>query len=109
LQSVDMTTFRKAVQLLIGAAALAASALSLTPVASADTGPASPPCYNGVTPFNPYANNCAIPSRPPHILGAAPDQTALLNCGVGSQALRALCLSQYVNGGPNPGIALGTG
>jgi hypothetical protein len=110
LQCVDMTTLRRAVPLLIGAAALAASALSLAPMASADTAPApSPPCYNGLTPFNPYANNCAIPSRPPHILGAAPDQTALLNCGIGSQALKALCLSQYVNGGPNPGIALGTG
>ena len=108
-----MTTLRRAVPLLIGAAALAVSAFSVAPMASADTSAApsvpSPACYNGVTPFNPYANNCAIPSRPPHILGAAPDQTALLNCGVGSQALRALCLSQYVNGGPNPGIALGTG
>ena len=41
-----------------------------------------------------------IPYRPPHILGAAPDQTAILNCSVGGQLLRALCLSQYVNGGP---------
>ena len=105
-----MTTLREAATLILGAAALAASVLSVAPVASADAGPVpSPPCYNGITPFNPYANNCAIPSRPPHILGAAPDQTALLNCGVGSQALKALCLSQYVNGGPNPGIALGTG
>jgi len=96
--------------LIFGATALAASILSVAPMASADTAPVpSRPCYNGVTPFNPYANNCAIPSRPPHILGAAPDQTALLNCGVGSQALKALCLSQYVNGGPYPGIALGTG
>jgi len=105
-----MNTIRKAIPLIFGATALAASILSVAPMASADTAPVpSRPCYNGVTPFNPYANNCAIPSRPPHILGAAPDQTALLNCGVGSQALKALCLSQYVNGGPYPGIALGTG
>ena len=41
--------------------------------------------------------------------GAAPDQTAILNCSVGSQVLRALCLSQFVNGGQYPGIALGIG
>jgi len=105
-----MTTLRKAAPVILAAAALAASALSVAPFASADPGPVpSAPCYNGITPFNPYANNCAIPSRPAHVLGAAPDQTAILNCSVGSQILRALCLSQYVNGGPSPGIALGIG
>ena len=94
-----MTTLRKAVSVTFGAAALAASILCVAPVASTDTGPVpSAPCYNGITPWNPYANNCAIPFRPPHIRGAAPDQTALINCSVGSQALRALCISQYVNG-----------
>ena len=104
-----MTTLREAAAVILGAAALAVPVLAAAPVASADLGPLpSAPCYNGITPFNPYVDNCAIPSRPPHILGAAPDQTAILNCSVGgSQALRALCLSQYVNGGPNPGIALG--
>ena len=78
-----------------------ATVLAPAPVAAADTGPPPwAPCYNGLTPFNPYADNCGIPQRPPHTLGAAPDQTALLNCGVGSQLLRAVCLSQYVNGGP---------
>ncbi len=105
-----MTTLREAAAVVLGAAALAVAVVSATPVASADPGPVpSAPCYNGVTPFNPYVDNCAIPSRPDHILGAAPDQTAILNCSVGSQALRALCLSQYVNGGPSPGIALGVG
>ena len=97
-----MTTLRKAAPVIL--AALAASMLSVAPVAPvalADPGPVpSAPCYDGVTPWNPYANNCAIPFRPPHIRGAAPDQTALINCSVGSQALRAWCLSQYVNGGP---------
>lgn len=94
-----MTTLRKAAAVTFGAAALAASILCVAPVASTDTGPVpSAPCYNGITPWNPYANNCAIPFRPPHIRGAAPDQTALINCSVGSQALRALCISQYVNG-----------
>lgn len=80
-------------------AALVASILSVAPVASADPSPApSAPCYNGVTPWNPYMNNCGIPNRPPHIRGAAPDQTALINCSAGSRAARALCLSQYVNG-----------
>jgi len=105
-----MATLRKAAPVILGAAALAASVLFIAPMASADIGPVpSAPCYNGIAPFNPYVNNCAIPSRPPHILGAAPDQTAILNCSVGSQVLRALCLSQFVNGGQYPGIALGIG
>jgi hypothetical protein len=105
-----MATLRKAAQVILGATALAVAVLSAAPVASADIGPVpSAPCYNGIAPFNPYVNNCAIPSRPPHILGAAPDQTAILNCSVGSQVLRALCLSQFVNGGQYPGIALGIG
>ncbi len=86
-----------------GAAALAAAVVSVTPVASADSGsvPSAPaPCYNGVTPWNPYVDNCALPSRPPRVNGSAPDQTALLNCSVGSQIARGLCLSQFVNGGP---------
>ena len=105
-----MTTLRKAAPVILAAAALAVAVLSAAPVASADIGPVpSAPCYNGIAPFNPYVDNCAIPSRPPHILGAAPDQTAILNCSVGSRVLRALCLSQFVNGGPYPGIALGIG
>jgi len=90
-------------------AAVVAGLLSVAPAASAVPVP-SAPCYNGITPFNPYVDNCAIPNRPPHILGAAPDQTAILNCSVGGGATwRALCLSQYVNGGPYPGIAIGFG
>jgi hypothetical protein len=104
-----MTTLRAAAPMFL-AAALAAAALSVAPVASAAPGPVpSAPCYNGIAPFNPYVDNCAIPSRPPHIMGAAPDQTAILNCSVGSQVLRAICLSQYVNGGPYAGIAIGRG
>ncbi len=86
--------------LVVSGIALAAVCWAAAPVAYA--GPAQPltPCFNGLTPFNPYVDNCGIPYRPPHAVGAAPDQTALLNCGVGSQLLRAICLSQYVNGGP---------
>jgi hypothetical protein len=102
-----MTTLRESAGAIL-AVALAATVLAAAPVASADPGPVpSAPCYNGISPFNPYVDNCAIPSRPPHILGAAPDQTAILNCSVGSRVLRALCLSQYVNGGPYGGIAIG--
>jgi hypothetical protein len=105
-----MTTLREAAPVILSAAALAAAILSVAPVASADPGPApSAPCYNGITPFNPYAANCAFPSRPSRVLGSAPDQTAILACSVGSRTLRALCLSQFVNGGPYPGIALGIG
>jgi len=104
-----MTTLRK-VGPVIGATALAAAVLSAAPVASPDPGPMpSAPCYNGITPFNPYVDNCAIPSRPSRVLGSAPDQTAILNCSVGSRTLRAICLSQFVNGGPYPGIAVGIG
>lgn len=95
---------------------LAAAALSAVlatgsiAVSSADPAPVAP-CYNGVAPLNPYVDNCAIPARPPHILGAAPDQTAILNCSVGGSVWRAVCLSQYVNGGPAPypGVILGIG
>ena len=93
-------------------AAVAAGLFSVAPVASADVGQMpSAPCYNGIAPLNPYVNNCAIPSRPPRVLGSAPDQTAILNCSVGGGAWRAVCLSQYVNGGPFPnyGIAVGIG
>ncbi len=105
-----MTTLLKAGPAILGAAALAASVLCAAPLASAGPGPApSAPCYNGISPINPYIDNCGIPSRPPRVLGSAPDQTALLNCGVGSRLLRAVCLSQYVNGGPYAGIVAGFG
>ena len=89
-------------------AAIGVGLLSAAPAASASPVP-SAPCYNGIAPFNPYIDNCVIPNRPPHVLGAAPDQTAILNCSVGGATWRAVCLSQYVNGGPYPGIAVGIG
>ena len=81
--------------------ALATGVLIAAPMAQAA------PCYNGIAPMNPYVDNCAIPNRPPRVLGSAPDQTAILNCSVGSAAWRAVCLSQFVNGGPYAGIAIG--
>ena len=83
--------------------ALATGVLIAAPIAQAA------PCYNGIAPMNPYVDNCAIPNRPPRVLGSAPDQTAILNCSVGGSAWRALCLSQFVNGGPLPGIGIGIG
>lgn len=104
-----MATLRSSA-ILLGATAAVAGVLAAAPAASAESGPVPlAPCYNGIAPFNPYVDNCAIPNRPPHVLGAAPDQTAILNCSVGSGAWRAVCLSQYVNGGPYPGIAIGIG
>lgn len=93
------------------AALTAATAVSVsTPMAAAgpDQSP-SAPCYNGIAPLNPYIDNCAIPNRPPRVMGSAPDQTAILNCSVGGEAWRAVCLSQFVNGGPYAGIAIGVG
>lgn len=105
-----MTTLRAAVLAALGAVAVGTAIGVATPVASADTAAAPlAPCYNGIAPFNPYIDNCAIPNRPPRVLGSAPDQTALLNCSVGGKAWRAVCLSQFVNGGPYPGIGIGIG
>ena len=100
----------RALAALIGAA-LAPTFPAAAPMASAGPGqPPLAPCYNGVTPLNPYVDNCGIP-RPPRVNGSAPDQTALLNCSVGSALLRAQCLSAYVNGGAGgyPGFGLGIG
>lgn len=92
-----MATLRACCAVLVGAAL--GTAILAAPVASASPGQPTAPCYNGVFPLNPYVDNCALPSRPPRVLGSAPDQTALLNCNIGSDALRAQCLSLYVNGG----------
>lgn len=104
-----MTTLRRIAAGSFGALAVATSLLTAAPVSAAPDQAPTAPCYNGIAPLNPYINNCAIPQRPPHILGAAPDQTAILNCSVGGATWRAVCLSQYVNGGPYPGIAVGFG
>lgn len=102
--------FHRTALLLVAVTSIVAAALAMAPAAAAGPGhlPAAP-CYNGITPFNPYVDNCSIPSRPPRVLGSAPDQTALLNCSIGGPAWRAVCLSQFVNGGPYPGIAIGIG
>lgn len=105
-----MRPLRDAIPAAVGAAVAVLSLLAAAPVVSADTGAApAAPCYNGIAPFNPYIDNCAIPNRPPRVLGSAPDQTAILNCSVGGAAWRAVCLSQFVNGGPYPGIGIGIG
>ncbi len=104
---------RPGAQLLGAVAGLVLAALAPGSAAAAPAGPVpAAPCYNGISPLNPYVDNCAIPSRPPHILGAAPDQTAILNCNALGGRWRAVCLSQYVNGGNYggyPGIFLGPG
>lgn len=92
------------------AAVVGMACFAAVPAAFADTAAApQAPCYNGIAPFNPYIDNCAIPNRPPRVMGSAPDQTAILNCSVGGAAWRAVCLSQFVNGGPYPGFAIGVG
>ena len=107
-----MATLREYALAAVGAvgAVAAATAVFTAAPASADPDPVpTAPCYNGIAPFNPYIDNCAIPNRPPRVLGSAPDQTAILNCSIGGAAWRAVCLSQFVNGGPYPGIAIGFG
>jgi hypothetical protein len=109
-QVFAMNAIRGAILASIGITSAVTALLGASPVASAapDPRPAAP-CYNGIAPFNPYVDNCALPQRPPRVLGSAPDQTALLNCSVGSKTLRAVCLSQYVNGGTYPGFVVGFG
>ena len=104
-----MAIYRAAVPVAMSALAMVTTLLAAAPASAAPDQAPTAPCYNGIAPFNPYIDNCAIPNRPPHILGAAPDQTAILNCSVGGATWRAVCLSQYVNGGPYPGIAVGFG
>lgn len=102
-----MATLRRTAAVAFGALAAATTLLTASPASAAPGQAPAAPCYNGIAPFNPYIDNCAIPNRPPHILGAAPDQTAILNCSVGGPRWRAVCLSQFVNGGPYPGIGVG--
>lgn len=103
-----MATVRKVSLAAAGIVSAALIVCVASPIGSAAPQPLAP-CYNGIAPFNPYVDNCAIPNRPPRVLGSAPDQTAILNCSVGGAAWRAVCLSQFVNGGPYPGIAVGVG
>ena len=103
-----MATLRSAALSTLGAIAAGLALATGAPAASADIdGAPLAPCYNGIAPFNPYIDNCSIPNRPPRVMGSAPDQTAILNCSVGGSAWRAVCLSQFVNGGPYAGIAIG--
>ena len=106
-----MGTIRELAVAVLGGAALVTTSLAAAPTASAGPDQPSAPCYNGVFPLNPYADNCALPSRPSRVLGSAPDQTALLACNIGSGAFRAQCLSLYVNGGYGwyPGATLAPG
>ncbi|MEI6254430.1 MAG: hypothetical protein WCP30_16665 [Mycobacteriaceae bacterium] len=104
-----MATFRRNAVGALSALAAAATFLTAAPASAAPDQAPTAPCYNGIAPFNPYIDNCAIPNRPPRVLGSAPDQTAILNCSIGGRAWRAVCLSQFVNGGPYPGITLGIG
>lgn len=93
----------------MGAAVAATAVLAAAPASAGPDQVPAAPCYNGIAPLNPYIDNCAIPARPPRVLGSAPDQTAILNCSIGGGAWRAVCLSQFVNGGPYPGFVVGIG
>lgn len=106
-----MTTLRHTV--LVALFLLAGSLVAVPEAAAdhrADQIPVTP-CYNGVFPLNPYVDNCAVQPRPHRVLGSAPDQTALLNCSIGSEVFRAQCISLFVNGGYGlyPGAVLAPG
>ncbi|MGE2691157.1 hypothetical protein [Mycolicibacterium pulveris] len=51
------------------------------------------PCYNGITPGNPWETSCNFGPRPPKVRGGMPDQNAVIAC-------RGFpgCLSAYING-----------
>lgn len=108
----DRRPIRNLVRVAVAALGVLAATVAAAPIASAGPLPGpQAPCYNGIFPLNPYVDNCAISPRPPRVIGSAPDQTALLNCSVGSEAFRAQCLSLYVNGGYGwyPGATLAPG
>ncbi len=74
-------------------------ALTVAPTVLGNHATAEPqarPCYNGVSPLNPYAQSCTIPGPQNKIRGSAPDPNALIACRGFSG-----CLSWYVNG-PTP-------
>jgi hypothetical protein len=50
------------------------------------------PCYNGVTPGNPYIPSCNVGPRIPRVRGGPADQAAVIAC-------RDIpgCLSWYIN------------
>ena len=103
-----MITLRHTVSVILGVGALAAAVLVAAPAASADVVSSR---WRPATTASPRSirTSTTAPSQPAaRVLGSAPDQTAILNCSVGGAAWRAV-LSQFVNGGPYPGIAVGIG
>ena len=73
-------------------------AFAVTPTAvlmSATNGPTvrtQADCYNGVMPWNPYAQSCTVPGPTNKIRGSAPDANAIIAC-----RNHPGCLSYYVN------------
>ena len=90
------------------ALAAATSLLTAAPAwATPDPAPTAP-CYNGIAPFNPYIDNCAIPNRPPTFWGGAGSDRHFSIAISGQRRVAGGCLShRYVNGGPYAGIAVG--
>ena len=91
-----MNTFgRQTTRLIITAAAAAAFAITPSVLLQHDAIVAeqAQPCINGVSPGNPYIQNCNLPARRPQVRGAAPDAGAIIACKNWPG-----CLSWYVNG-----------
>jgi hypothetical protein len=88
-------TFGRRISRLIitGTAALAFTVAPTVLLNHSTAEPQARPCYNGVTPLNPYIPSCTIPGPQNKIRGSAPDPNAIIAC-------RGFpgCLSWYVNG-----------
>ena len=82
-------------RLIITGAAAAAFVITPSVLIEHDTAVAdqAQPCINGVSPGNPYIQNCNLPPRRPQVRGAAPDAGAIIACRNWPG-----CLSWYVNG-----------
>jgi hypothetical protein len=106
-----MTIFREAASALLGATALAASILFAAPLRGRLSARRRPLPATTASPVQSLRQQLRHSLPPAPRSGVAPDQTALINCSIGSEALRALCISQFVNGGPpiGPGIVVGIG
>jgi hypothetical protein len=89
-----MNTLGRRVSRLIvtGAAALAFTVAPTVLLSNTTVEPQAQPCYNGVTPGNPYAPSCTLPGNPNKIRGSAPDPAAIIACKNFPG-----CLSWYIN------------
>jgi hypothetical protein len=90
-----MGSSRRALRFVItGAAALAFTVAPTALMASSNSAVQhdARPCYNGISPGNPYVPSCTVPGPKNKIRGSAPDAAAIIAC-----KNYPGCLSWYIN------------